>query len=115
MLQIYLLFFKKISTRTEKIGSVIQRSLAPLLLEFEEEYGIITITKVNVYRDLSEAKIFLDAKRSAKRLIETLNRRSNILKKEVFANLTQKRTPKFRFVLDIETIATRKIEELLEE
>lgn len=103
------------TTRTDQIGSVIRRALARHLLPYEQEHGIITITHVRVLEDLSEAHVFVDATRSGKRLIETLNRRTGAFARELRSSMTQKRTPKLFFRLDEGTVASRRIDELLEE
>ncbi len=102
------------SARTQKIGSVIQRTLAPHLIPFEEEHGLITISEVQVFKDISEAKVYICATRSSKRLIEKLNSQSGRLKKEIFKSLTQKRTPRLVFHLDTGNLASKHIERLLE-
>jgi ribosome-binding factor A len=104
---------RKISTRTEKIGSVIQKALAREMLPFEGEHGLITISEVKVMPDLSEAHIYVGATRSGKRLIEKLNARAGVLKKEISKSLMQKRTPKLLFRLDLGRIAANKIDDLL--
>ncbi|QQS59013.1 ribosome-binding factor A [Candidatus Peregrinibacteria bacterium] len=103
------------TTRTEQIASVIQRGLARHLLPYEQEYGIVTIMRVVVMEDLSEARIFVDATRSGRRLVETLNRRVGVFARELRGIMTQKRTPKLIFRLDEGTVASRRIDELLEE
>lgn len=106
-------FFEKISTRTKKIGSVIQKALAQELIRFEDEHGLVTISEVQVFPDLSEAHVYICAQRSSKRLIEKLNARAGILKKEISKNLMQRRTPKLLFRLDLGRIAANKIDDLL--
>jgi len=108
-------FFQKISTRTEKVGSVIRRALAPHLIKFEPEHGIIAITAVEVFPDLSAAKVFFDAPRRAAKLEKKLNKMAGLLKKEISQNLTQKRTPNLLFVIDAGILAANKIDELLRE
>ncbi len=108
-----MLFFKIISTRTDKISSVIQRALAPHMIQYEEEYGLITLSEVHVLPDLSEARIFVHSMRSMKRLIQTLNAHAGVLKKNISQNLTQKRTPKLIFMIDTGSIASQHIDELL--
>jgi len=107
-------FSKTISTRTEKIGSVIQRAIAPLMMEYAEEYGLITISEVQVLPDLSEARVYVHSTRSMKRLVENLNLRAGHIKKEISKHLTQKRTPVLRFEIDLGSLASKHIDELLE-
>jgi len=109
------LFFEKISTRTEKIASVLQKALAKELIPLEAEHGLITLTHVQVFPDLSEAHVYVVAQRSSKRLVETLTHRAGVLKKRISHSLTQKRTPKLVFRLDVGSIVAKRIDKLLEE
>lgn len=84
------------------------------MVEYEEEYGLITISEVQVLPDLSEARIFVHSSRSMKRLVENLNAKSGYLKKEISKHLTQKRTPVLRFEIDLGTIASKHIDKLLQ-
>lgn len=93
---------------------MIQRALAPHLITHENKHGIIAISHVEVYPDLSEAKIYVDAELRVTKLVQALNRKAGVLKKEISPYLTMKRTPKLRFVIDEQIRAARKIEELLE-
>jgi ribosome-binding factor A len=103
------------TARTQKIGSVIQRALAPLLIEHEEEHGLITISEVRVMPDLSEARVYVFSPRSVKRLLEDLNARAGYFQKQISHSLTQKRTPRIRFFLDTGVLAAQRIDDLLEQ
>lgn len=108
-----LLFFAPISTRTEKIGSVIRRALAPHLIRFEPEHGLITITAIEVFPDLSAAKVFVDAEKRGHKLETQLQKVAKALQKEIAPHLTQRRMPKLIFVLDMGAAASKRIDELL--
>lgn len=92
---------------------MIQKSLAHEMISFEDEHGLVTVSEVQVFPDLSEAHVYISAQRSAKRLIEKLNARAGVLRKAISKNMTQKRTPKFLFRLDLGRIAANKIDDLL--
>ncbi len=83
------------------------------MMEFEEEYGLITLSEVHVYPDLSEARILVHSTRSMKRLVETLNTRAGVLKKNISKKLTMKRTPALRFEIDLGSLASKHIDKLL--
>jgi ribosome-binding factor A len=85
------------------------------MLPYEEEYGLVTISAIEVLPDLSRAHIFVCSPRSAKRLVKTLNSHAGVLKKEVSKYMTQKRTPFFVFELDTGILSVRRIDELLKE
>lgn len=106
-------FFNIISKRTAKVASVIEKSVKPLILQFEKDHGFITITHVEVFRNLSEARIFIKSEFSKESLVFKLNKMSGFLKIKIFDKLTQKRTPKLVFVRDIELEEKEKIEEIL--
>jgi len=65
------------STRTEQISSVIQREIAQLFAEVLDtsEYGLITITRVEVLADLSEARIYVSVMENAEKCLQMLERR----------------------------------------
>lgn len=108
-------FFSKISTRTDQIGSVIRHALAPHLIKFEPEHGLIAITEIIVLPDLSMAKIFVDAERRQSKLETKLNKMAGALQREIARSLTQKRMPKLVFAIDARSATARRIDELLEE
>ncbi len=108
-----MLFFDPISTRTEQIGSVIQRALAPHLIRFEPEHGLITITSIEVFPDLSAAKVFFDAEKRASKLEIRLQKIAGSLQKTLAPHLTQRRMPKLVFTRDMGAVAAKKIDDLL--
>jgi ribosome-binding factor A len=71
--------------RTQRVADLIQKTLAQLLLEdmSDERFRLVTITGVNVSRDLSYAKIYvsvlLDDENKIKETVKALNRSAKSL------------------------------------
>jgi ribosome-binding factor A len=103
------------TTRTQQIGSIVHRALALQMLPFETEHGLITISEVIVSPDLADARVFVDAERGCGKLVEKLNTRARVLKREIASQFTQKRSPRLQFLVDTGAAHLKKIEKLLEE
>ena len=103
------------STRTQQIGSIIQRALAVYMLPFEEKHGLIIIVEVIVAPDLGSARVFVDAEFYPIKLIEKLNARSKYFMREISGQLTQRRMPKLQYIVDDTEKVARRIDELLME
>lgn len=103
------------SERTEKIISVLQKALAPELLAFEGEFGMVTIIRITVTPDMREARIFVSSSRRNSKLTRKLNALSGVLSQNIRRAFMQKRIPKliFRESADQESMA--RLERLLEE
>ena len=103
------------SARTEKVGSVIQRALAPHLLPLEPQFGLISIPGVKVAPDLHEARVFVHCERNPSKLAPRLNAMAGALQREINGNFTQRRTPKLVFIRDEAAESILRIERLLDE
>jgi ribosome-binding factor A len=103
------------SARTEKVGSVIQRALAPHLLPLEPQFGLISIPEVKVAPDLHEARVFVHCERNPSKLAPRLNAMAGALQREINGNFTQRRTPKLVFIRDEAAESILRIERLLDE
>ena len=103
------------SARTEKVGSVIQRALAPHLLPLEPQFGLISIPEVKVSQDLHEARVFVHCERNPSKLAPRLNAMAGALQREINPSFTQKRTPKLVFVRDEAAESILRIEKLLDD
>lgn len=104
------------STRTEKIASLIQHEISPLLLKnFDEsKFGLITVEKVEVYADLSLAKIYVKILKGKKRFFEEAEKKAWKIAKELNPRLQFKKTPKLKF-LSLEEDKTAKVLKILDE
>jgi len=92
-------------SRTDRVGSQMQRELAELLREGLEEprLGMITIQEVRVVRDFSHAKVFftvmggeLDTRATAK----LLNEAAGYLRQELGHRMRLRTMPRLHFVFD---------------
>ena len=96
---------KKYSWRNERLSKEIRIILSDFLLkDFNlEGSGIITISKVKVSNDLSNAKIFfsvIDNHISIDNLSKELNKRSKFLKGVIGKIITSKNIPDIKFYFD---------------
>jgi len=95
--------------RTRRVGELIQRELA-LLINSElsdPRIGLVTLTGVELTRDLKQAKVFLTeltnnsrSKSDHKELIEALNSASGYLKRLLSQKLDLRSMPKLQFIYD---------------
>ena len=88
------------STRTEKIASLIQHEVPSLLLKYfnEEAFGLITIEKIEVYDDLSLAKIYVSLLKGKTRFFKEANKKSWKIARDLAPRLKLKKTPKIKFL-----------------
>ena len=98
-------FKKKPYKRHERLNKEIKIILSDFILKnFNlEGRGIITISRVKVSNDLSNAKIFfsvIDNKISKKDLSKELNKRSKFLKGLIGKQITSKNIPDIQFYFD---------------
>jgi ribosome-binding factor A len=92
-------------SRTDRVGSQMQRELADLMREGlgDPRLGMVTIQEVRVVRDFSHAKVFftvmggeLGAKEAAKRL----NEAAGFLRQELGHRMRLRTMPRLHFVFD---------------
>lgn len=86
--------------RTDQIGSIIHRAIAPQLRQYEPEFGMITITRVEVTPDLADAMIYIEAHDQPIELLAQLHRDRIHLTRATNQHLMQKRTPRLKFKYD---------------
>lgn len=95
--------------RSARVADLIQKSLAQLLLEdmTDDRFRLITITSVNVTRDLSYAKIYVsvleDDKAKIKQAIDALNRAAKSLRYNLARMVKLRIVPELKFVYDEST------------
>ena len=110
--------------RTRRVGELIQRELA-LIINSElsdPRIGLVTLTGVELTRDLKQAKVFVtelsghSASASAHReLIEALTRASGYLKRLLSQKLDLRTTPKLVFIYDKSVEHGLKLSQLIDE
>ena len=95
--------------RTRRVGELIQRELALLISSelSDPRIGLVTITSVDLTRDLKQAKIFVtklsiqaENESQHNELIDALNSASGFLKRLLSQKLDLRATPKLRFIYD---------------
>ena len=93
------------SIRTEKVASVVKRTLTKPISELAQSHscGLVTITSVRMSKDLQIAKVYMSifgGKISPGEFIELLERNSGSLRHYIGSNLRLRFTPELKFFLD---------------
>lgn len=91
------------TTRTEKVSSLIQREIAAYLLEqkFEGIKGIITITHVEVTEDLEHAKVFFSVVgQDESEVVEILKKNIYEIQGMLYDRLVMRKVPRIAFYPD---------------
>ena len=109
--------------RTRRVGELIQRELA-LLINAElsdPRIDLVTLTGVELTRDLKQAKIFVTELNTRsdstehKQLIDALNSASGYLKHLLSQKLDLRATPRLRFIYDNSIERGLKLSQLIDE
>jgi ribosome-binding factor A len=93
-------------SRTRRIGEQMQRELATLIQQEIQDprLGMVTVSAVEVSRDLAHAKVFItvlnDEQLDIKASLEVLNRAAGFLRHELGRSMTLRTVPALRFVYD---------------
>ncbi|OGT06362.1 MAG: ribosome-binding factor A [Gammaproteobacteria bacterium GWF2_41_13] len=95
---------KKVSTRINRIESLVRDTIANLL-EFELHHakvGMVTVTQVKVSRDLSYAKIYVIPRDESriKEILDLLNRLAGRFQHQLAQQIRLRRAPKVHFYFD---------------
>ncbi len=109
------------SRRPEQVAEAIRAILAEALLRGEvrdPRVGLVTISSVEVTRDLSVAKVMVaphgDSEEELEAAVEGLTSAAGYLRRMVAQQLTTRSVPELRFVRDRGLEHARRIGELLE-
>ena len=111
-------FKKKPYKRNDRLSKEIKILLSDFILKNLnlEGTGIITITKINVSRDLSNAKVYysvINNKISKQELSDYLNKKSKFLKGLVGKKIRSKNIPELSFYFDNSIEEYEKIDNML--
>jgi ribosome-binding factor A len=107
--------------RTQRVADLIQKSLAQILLQdmSDDRFRLVTITSVNVSRDLSYAKVFvsvlMDEEEKIKQTIMSLNRSAKALRYSLASAVKLRIAPELKFVYDESTAHGFRISMLIDE
>ena len=93
-------------SRTRRVGEQIQRELAELIREEikDPRLGFVTLSGVQVSRDLRHAKIYvtvLDEDHDAETTVKILNGATSFLRHALAHRMAIRTTPKLYFVYDV--------------
>jgi ribosome-binding factor A len=110
----------KDTRRIDRLGDLIKEEISNLLIRQirDPRIGMLTITDVEVSRDLRTAKVFYtvsgddNARREAQRGLESA---VGFIRSAVAHNLTIRRMPELTFVFDTSLDYGQKIDRILEE
>lgn len=106
--------------RTQRVADLIQKSLAQMLLQemSDERFRLVTITSVDVTRDLSYAKVYvsvlMDEQDKIKSIIDALNHAAKSLRYNLAHDVDLRIVPELKFVYDASTAHGFKISSLID-
>ena len=91
--------------RTKKVASVLRRELSAILHKdmADPRIGMITITDVEVSRDLKQANVYMintDSQDNLHDSLKVLNRAKSYIRRLLGTRLSMKSTPEIRFIAD---------------
>lgn len=107
-------------SRTERVGDYLRRELA-LIIQREvrdPRLGMVSITAVDVSRDISHARVHFtllgsDTAEEAKPCTDVLNKASGFLRSALARDASMRSVPKLRFVFDSSVGRGRDLEALI--
>ena len=107
-------------SRTERVADYLQRELAGLIQHEirDPRVGMVSITGVNVSRDLGHAKVYYtalgsDSSEEAEETTEALNRAAGFLRSALSRDSSMRSVPQLRFYFDSSVGRGRHLEELI--
>jgi len=103
--------------RVQKVSELLIQQLSELIREsISDEFGMITVTAVNVTDDLREAQVFFSCldESKQKEALSALEAKKNEFQRVLGRRLSMKFTPKLSFKIDEGLEKVNRIEELLE-
>jgi len=104
--------------RSERVAGLLRRELADILqqsFEYELPSGLISLTDVEVSRDLSHAKVYvavLEIEQAAE-IIAFLNEHAGKVRHELGRRIRLRLTPTVKFIHDTSSESGQRIEQLL--
>lgn len=106
--------------RAKRVGDNIRKQMSLLLhKEFaDKEFGMVSVTDVELTRDLRQAKVFvslLNADETHDELLEYLAEHTKKLRAQLARNISLKFVPEISFAFDPSIVNGMKIESILQE
>jgi len=107
-------------SRTRRIGEQMQRELAILIQQEikDPRVGMVTVSAVEVSRDLSHAKVFitvLNTDQDIPTTLEILNRAGGFLRHELGRRMVLRTVPALHFVYDESMVRGNELSRLIDE
>lgn len=108
-------------SRTRRIGEQMQRELATLIQQEIQDprLGMVTVSAVEVSRDLAHAKVFItvldDQQQDISASLDVLNRAGGFLRHELGRRMTLRTVPVLRFVYDESMARGNALSQLIDE
>lgn len=104
--------------RSERVAGLLRRELADILhreFEYEIPAGLISLTDVEVSRDLAYAKVYIAVLEieQAPEIIRFLNEHSGKVRYELGKRIRLRLTPDVKFIHDTSSESGERIEQLL--
>ncbi len=107
------------SQRQKRISSLIKEELSRLLIEViqDSSSGLITVTRVEVSKDLKSAYVYLSlfGTQDKDRLLDLLEKRKGFLRKSIASKIKLKYNPMLFFSLDKTFDYEERIEKILKD
>lgn len=107
-------------SRTQRVADYLQRELAALIQREvrDPRVGMVSITGVNVSRDLGHAKVYYtvlgcDSSEDAVESTEVLNKASGFLRSQLSRDSSMRSVPQLRFYFDSSVGQGRHLEDLI--
>lgn len=107
-------------SRTQRVADYLQRELAALIQQEvrDPRVGMVSITGVNVSRDLGHARIYVtvlgrDSGEDASDSIEALNKAAGFLRSLLSKDSNMRSVPQLRFYFDTSVGRGRHLEDLI--
>lgn len=103
------------SDRTKKLGNLIQHEIAPMLIQYidERHFGLITIKRVEVSRDISVAKVWVSCMFNSADFEAEVQKHIYKIQQILNQHIHSKKVPKLIFKNDDTSDYVDKIEGLL--
>ncbi|MEM6580502.1 MAG: 30S ribosome-binding factor RbfA [Pseudomonadota bacterium] len=108
-------------SRTERVADHLQRELAALIQQQlrDPRVGMVSITGVDVSRDLGHAKVYFtvlgsDTSEDANESTKALNKASGYLRSELSRDSSMRSVPQLRFYFDSSVGQGRHMEDLIQ-
>lgn len=103
------------SDRTLKLANLIQHEIAPVLFQEVDErhFGLITIKKVEVSRDISIAKVWVSCMKNENDFEKEIEKHVYKIQQKLNKYMYSKKVPKLVFRIDDTSAYVDKIEGLL--